>query len=263
MAWRGRWTPVPIPNGVRKMRRSLVREEIYRLLHEWIVNGTLQPEEQMRDVELAEMLGVSRTPVREALRRLEDEGLVLTARNRWTRVAPVSIDDAHNHFPILWALERLALQLTTTPYTASEIDEMNDANRALALALRRGQAIEASTADFHFHQLVTARCPNPEIARIAFEQKLRLRRISICYFQGCLVAEQSVSEHQTVVEALRVHDHWQAAVALERHWTESYGRFLEQVEQIDLDDGEPADDSAAHELPVDPENVGMPTRWSS
>jgi DNA-binding GntR family transcriptional regulator len=245
------------------MRRSLVREEIYRLLHEWIVNGTLQPDEQMRDVELAEMLGVSRTPVREALRRLEDEGLVLTARNRWTRVAPVSISDAHNHFPILWALERLALELTVTPFSTTEIDEVLDANRALALALRRGQAIEASTADFHFHQLVTARCPNPEIARIAFEQKLRLRRISICYFEGCLVAEQSVAEHQAIVEALRVQDHWQAAVAIERHWKESYGRFLEQVEQIGVHGCEPANASEAGAQPIEPENVGMPTRWSS
>lgn len=245
------------------MRRSLVREEIYRLLHEWIVNGTLQPDEQMRDVELAEMLGVSRTPVREALRRLEDEGLVLTARNRWTRVAPVSVSDAHNHFPILWALERLALELTATPFSTTEIDEMLDANRELALALRRGQAIEASTADFHFHQLVTARCPNPEIARIAFEQKLRLRRISICYFEGCLVAEQSVTEHQAVVEALRVHDHWQAAVAIERHWKESYGRFLEQVEQIELDGCESATAPEAFGQTSEPENIGMPTRWSS
>lgn len=245
------------------MRRSLVREEIYRLLHEWIVNGTLQPDEQMRDLELAEMLGVSRTPVREALRRLEDEGLVLTARNRWTRVAPVSVSDAHNHFPILWALERLALELTATPFSTTEIDEMLDANRELALALRRGQAIEASTADFHFHQLVTARCPNPEIARIAFEQKLRLRRISICYFEGCLVAEQSVTEHQAVVEALRVHDHWQAAVAIERHWKESYGRFLEQVEQIELDGCESATAPEAFGQTSEPENIGMPTRWSS
>jgi DNA-binding GntR family transcriptional regulator len=245
------------------MRRSLVREEIYRLLHEWIVNGTLQPDEQMRDVELAEMLGVSRTPVREALRRLEDEGLVLTARNRWTRVAPVSISDADNHFPILWALERLALELAVTPFSTTEIDEMLDANRALALALRRGQAIEASTADFHFHQLVTARCPNPEIARIAFEQKLRLRRISICYFEGCLVAEQSVAEHQAIVEALRVQDHWQAAVAIERHWKESYGRFLAQVEQIDGHGCEPANASEVGVQPIEPENVGMPTRWSS
>ena len=245
------------------MRRSLVREEVYRLLHEWIVNGTLQPDEQMRDIELAEMLGVSRTPVREALRRLEDEGLVLTARNRWTRVAPVSIADAHNHFPILWALERLALELTTSPFTRAEIDEMLDANRALALALRRGQAIEASTSDFHFHQLVTARCPNPEIARISFEQKLRLRRISICYFEGCLVAEQSVTEHQAVVEAFRAHDHWQAAVAIERHWKESYGRFLEQVQHIDTNNCEPANAPESIEQRAEPENVGMPTRWSS
>ena len=249
------------------MRRSLVREEIYRLLHEWIVNGTLQPNEQMRDVELAEMLGVSRTPVREALRRLEDEGLVQTARNRWTRVAPVSIADAHNHFPVIWVLERLALELTATPFTAAEIDAMSDANFAVATALHRGQAVEASTADFHFHQLVTAHCPNSEIARVVFEQKLRLRRISICYFEGCIVAEQSVAEHQAIVDAFRARDQWQAAAAIERHWKDSYGRFLEQVEQIvRVDGGDSVDLSAEHEhngnMPSASERVGMPTRWS-
>ncbi|HVB63256.1 MAG TPA: GntR family transcriptional regulator [Nitrolancea sp.] len=248
------------------MQRSLVREEIYRLLHEWIVNGTLQPDEQMRDVELAETLGVSRTPVREALRRLEDEGLVQTARNRWTRVTPVSIADAHNHFPVLWALERLALELTVTAFTASEIEAMSAANRAVATALGDGQAIEASTADFHFHRLVMERCPNPEIARIAFEQKLRLRRISICYFEGCIVAEQSVTEHQSIVDAFRAHDHWQAAVAIERHWKDSYGRFLEQIERIDREEGDSAHVLGAQgrngEQPIEPDKVGMPTKWS-
>ncbi|HEX3721686.1 MAG TPA: GntR family transcriptional regulator [Nitrolancea sp.] len=245
------------------MQRSLVREEVYRLLHEWIVNGTLQPDEQMRDVELAEMLGVSRTPVREALRRLEDEGLVQTARNRWTRVAPVCIADAHNHFPVLWTLERLALELTVTSFSDSELTEMSETNRAVDAALQIGLAIEASTADFHFHQLLTGRCPNPEIARIAFEQKLRLRRISICYFEGCIVAEQSVREHQAIVDACRGHDHWQAAVAIERHWKDSYGRFLEQIELMSgAADRAHATLESNGAQPFALDKVGMPTRWS-
>lgn len=69
-----------------KIQRTFVRQEAYVKLRNWILDGTLSPGAQLRDKELAEQLGVSRTPIREALLRLEDEGLVKTKPNRSTLV---------------------------------------------------------------------------------------------------------------------------------------------------------------------------------
>jgi DNA-binding GntR family transcriptional regulator len=77
-----------------KIQRTFVRQEAYVKLRNWILDGTLAPGEQLRDKELAKQLGVSRTPVREALLRLEDEGLVKTKPNSSTLVSSIDFHDA-------------------------------------------------------------------------------------------------------------------------------------------------------------------------
>ncbi len=73
---------MPLPQSKNKLSRTLAREEVYGRLRAWIIDGRLGPRELLRDQDIAAIVGVSRTPVREALRRLEDEGLVETALNR-------------------------------------------------------------------------------------------------------------------------------------------------------------------------------------
>ena len=85
-------TVMPIPESGPKISRTLARDDAYNKLRGWIIDGTLKPEEVLHDQHIAALLGVSRTPVREALRRLEDEGLVETALNRWTRVAALDLN---------------------------------------------------------------------------------------------------------------------------------------------------------------------------
>ena len=84
-------TVMPIPESGPKNSRRLARDDAYNKLRGWIIDGTLKPEEGLHDQHIAALLGVSRTPVREAC-RLEDEGLVETALNRWTRVAPLDLN---------------------------------------------------------------------------------------------------------------------------------------------------------------------------
>jgi DNA-binding GntR family transcriptional regulator len=86
---------MPVPPAANKLEKSLMRDDVYSRLRDWIITGTLEPGEKLRDADLAEQLGVSRTPVREALRRLEDEGLIETKQNAWTRVAPVTSGHCH------------------------------------------------------------------------------------------------------------------------------------------------------------------------
>ena len=101
---------MPIPQ-TKILNRTFIRDDVYQSLREWIVRGDLEPGEKLKDKELAAQLGVSRTPVREALRKLENEGLVETSANRWTKVAPITIQDAERIYPIIQKLEELALIL--------------------------------------------------------------------------------------------------------------------------------------------------------
>src|SRR4051794_28317614 len=96
--------PVPEPRPGEASGRTLLRDAAYVRLRDAILDGTLAPGEQLRDAELVAWLGLSRTPIREALARLEQQGLVESAPNRWTRVAPIDRDDARDAFEVVAAL---------------------------------------------------------------------------------------------------------------------------------------------------------------
>src|ERR671935_2998859 len=102
---------MPVPNENAALERDLLRDRAYAALRDAIVDGTLAPGERLRDQELCEWLGLSRTPVREALARLEDDGLVETAPQRYTRVAPVDRADARDAFQVVAAVQSLAAEL--------------------------------------------------------------------------------------------------------------------------------------------------------
>ncbi|MGF1523457.1 MAG: GntR family transcriptional regulator [Leptolyngbyaceae cyanobacterium] len=125
---------MPIPQTAT-LNRVFLRDNVHQSLLRWIIEGVLEPGEKLKDKELAAQLGVSRTPVREALRKLEDEGLVETAANRWTRVAPIALQDAERIYPIIQALETLALTLAFPKLSALNMCQMRDANHQLKAAL--------------------------------------------------------------------------------------------------------------------------------
>ena len=110
-------TVMPIPESGPKISRTLARDDAYNKLRGWIIDGTLKPEEVLHDQHIAALLGVSRTPVREALRRLEDEGLVETGGwNRWTRVQlPLDLNRAAEIYAIIEVLEVLAFKQAFLP----------------------------------------------------------------------------------------------------------------------------------------------------
>jgi DNA-binding GntR family transcriptional regulator len=221
---------MPLPAQVAQIERRLVRERVYVTVREWIVSGTLRPNEKMRDVELAARLGVSRTPVREALQRLEDEGFVQTAPNRWTRVSPLDIGEAWRLYPIIWSLETLAVRAGGHQLTAADLREMTRTNERLARALRQRSAAEASAADRDFHAVVLRRSDNPELIRIVRDLKVKLQRLESGYFGGSVVAERSVAEHRRIVAALKMRRFEGAAKALEANWRNSLDRLSQYLD---------------------------------
>lgn len=221
--------PIPGPHEL-KPGRSLVRDEVYAKVRGWIVDGTLEPEEKLRDADLAEAMGVSRMPVREALRRLEDEGFVQTAANRWTRVAPLDFDEASDLYPILWSLESLAISLAKERLEADDLRAMHAANARLEQALARGDAVEASKADYDFHRVFVLRSDNPRLMALVEDLKVKLRRLDMAYFKGYSVTEQSIAEHQRILEALEARDYDGAAEWIKTNWEESFERVREYAD---------------------------------
>ncbi len=184
------------------LEKSLMRNDVYGHLKKMIVQGTLEPEEKLRDIDLATKLGVSRTPVREALRRLEDEGLVETKHNAWTRVSPVPFDLAERIYPIISTLEPLALEMAFENLTPENFSQMRDLNSQLEQALMLNDAKKAALVDSAFHDVFITASNNPELIVILGGLKTNHIRLEINYWQASTNALQSVQEHARLIAAL-------------------------------------------------------------
>ncbi len=216
---------MPIPEKTNQLNRASMRDKVYHTLLEWITEGVLQPGEKLLDKELAESLGVSRTPVREALGRLEEKALVEASANRWTRVAEISMDEADLIYPIIWTLETLAASTAMAHLTAKDFKSMQTANADLAGAIARGDAVKASEADAAFHDVYIHKTRNHYLMDILYDLKIKHRRLEVFYFGGCACAEASVAEHRQIMAALETQDLENAVDLIRANWQTSLERL--------------------------------------
>jgi len=136
--------------------RSLLRDDVYRRLRDAIVDGTFRPGEQLKDGELAEWLGVSRTPVREALLRLGSSGLVVALPGRSTRVSTIDAPAVRDARDVIAAMHQLVVRQTTGRLRTEDLDRMRDANRRFAEAVDSGDVGAALDADEEMHRIPVA-----------------------------------------------------------------------------------------------------------
>ena len=142
---------MPIPQSDASIDRSLLRDDVFRRLRDAITDGTLAPGEQLRDLELAAWLGVSRTPVREALLRLADAGLVEAKPGRSTTVSTLDVRAEREARDVVAAMHELAVREAVSRMTRADLKAMRDANRRFAAALRAGDLDAALRADDELH----------------------------------------------------------------------------------------------------------------
>lgn len=231
---------MPVPENSKPINRFSMREEVYNTLLDWIMEGILRPGEKVLDKDLAERLGVSRTPVREAIRRLEDKGLIESAANKWTRVARVSIEEPKKFYPIIWTLEELALEQGMEKLCEKDFELMDRLNTKIAKAVNDGDAIKASLTDTEFHNVYIEKSGNQHLIDILQDLKIKFRRVEVTYFGGSACAMVSVEEHAAILEALRNKDSEGAKSIVRQNWVNSLAR-LQEIEQELLEENLPAD----------------------
>jgi len=217
---------MPVSQDRDAIARHLLRDDAYEALRAAIVSGELEPGEQLRDGELCQWLGLSRTPVREALARLGDECLVEVAPQRHTRVAPLVAQDARDAFPVLASMHALAAELAVPCIEREQVECMRELNQAFALALSEGRAEDAYTADDDFHAIFVAVCANAEITRIVDHIAPRLRRLELLR-EGVLPGRRSVAQHEAIVMRAQQGDAARAASAVRENWLE-FGGLVER-----------------------------------
>lgn len=208
-----------------KIQRTFVRQEAYLKIRNWILDGTLAPGIQLRDKELAEELGVSRTPIREALLRLEEEGFVQTKPNRATLVTKIDFHSAFHLYSIVWTLERLALSQAFGSVTEPHVQMMVEANERFLQKMKTRDRLAALEADYDFHSVYVKLSHNQELEKVISEIKQKLKRLDLYYFDKIKDAALSYEEHVQIIKALQDKDLDAALHAVENNWKNSFSRF--------------------------------------
>ncbi|PVE96930.1 GntR family transcriptional regulator [Microbacterium sp. TPD7012] len=157
---------MPIPQQVSGVDRSLLRDDVFRRLRDAIIDGTFLPGEQLKDGDLAEWLGVSRTPVREALLRLGASGLVVAKPGRSTTVSTIDPKAVRDARDVVAAMHVLAVREMAGNATDAELDRMRHANRRFAKALAKDDIAAAMDADEEFHRVPVTVLGNDAIASV-------------------------------------------------------------------------------------------------
>lgn len=195
----------------------LLRDDVFVRLRDAIVDGTFAPGEQLRDLELAQWLGVSRTPVREALLRLGAAGLVTSAPGRSTIVAPLEVRTIRDAQAVVAAMHRLAVSDAVPLLTADDLAVMREANRAFARAIRVGDAEAALAADDEFHAIPVRATGNAALMTVLDQFTPVVRRLERLRFAS-LSGHASVTLHARLVDLAEAGDVEGAATVSFETW---------------------------------------------
>ncbi len=219
-----------LPSSADRDRVSLT-EEAYRVLKREILDNRLPPGFQALEPELARLLGMSRTPVREALIRLQDEGLVEVQRRRGMRVLPVAPADMREIYQILSVLEGEACVLLAARKPRPNIRALIRETDAMEAAAAAGDRESWAKADDRFHRALVALCGNRRLASFSnmlLDQAHRTVMVTLYIRQ---LPTKSVVDHRLVLEDIAAGHSEAARLHLRQHREWGAGELLRILER--------------------------------
>lgn len=191
------------PNFEVKMNEYLpLRDVVFNTLRQAILRGELKPGERLMEIQLANKLGVSRTPIREAIRKLELEGLVLMIPRRGAEVAEIKEKSLKDVLEVREALEELAVQLACEHITQEQIVEMKKAAEEVRVALRSKDITKIAQADVQFHDVINAATDNQKLVQLLNNLREQMYRFRIEYLKNESVYSTVLEEHEALMDAI-------------------------------------------------------------
>ena len=195
----------------------LLPHEIADRLREMIVSGRLAPDEKIHERELCETFGVSRTPLREAVQALAKEGLIQLTPRRGARVAPLTLEDLEEVFPIMGALEALAGELACRHITPDAVKAIRACHDAMLAAYRQGELETYFTLNEEIHERIFRAAGNETLLQMRRSLAARVRRGRFRANLSTHRWRQAVAEHEEIIAAIEDLDGPRLARVLRDH----------------------------------------------
>ena len=176
-----------------------LRDVVFNTLRQAILRGELKPGERLMEIQLANKLGVSRTPIREAIRKLELEGLVLMIPRQGAEVAEITEKSLRDVLEVRKALEELAVQLACDKITEEGIQELEKCAGEFKKILKSDDITEIAEADVRFHDVIYMATDNQKLIQLLSNLREHMYRYRVEYLKNPEVHEQLLKEHEEII----------------------------------------------------------------
>ena len=194
-----------------------LRDVVFNTLREAILKGDLKPGERLMELQLASKLGVSRTPIREAIRMLEQEGLAVTMPRRGAEVAKMTLKDMEDVLEIREALDELAVRLACTRITEEQLNRLTEVKEEFEMSTRTGNVKKIAEADVSFHDVIYEATGNPKLVSLLNTLRAQVYRYRVDYVKNPKNYPVLKREHEANLQGLRDGNTDLAAAAMHEH----------------------------------------------
>ena len=214
-----------------------LRDVVFNTLRQAILKGELKPGERLLEIQLANKLGVSRTPVREAIRKLELEGLVLMIPRKGAEVAEITRQDMEDVLEVRTALEELAVKDACDHITDAQLSELKKASNEFKKALLEGKdLVTCADADMHFHDVILSATNNRRLIQMLNNLSEQMYRYRMEYLKDERTHKTLIEEHDAIRRALKKHDKVKAGAAIRVHIDNQKRSILESLTEKEEDE---------------------------
>ena len=194
-----------------------LRDVVFNTLRQAILRGELKPGERLMEIQLANKLGVSRTPIREAIRKLELEGLVLMIPRKGAEVAEITEKSLKDVLEIRRALEDLAVRLACEKITKEDLKELKKAGDEFKKVLKSQDITEVAEADVRFHDVIYMATDNPKLIQLLNNFREQMYRFRVEYLKKDEVRPQLLAEHDEIIKYITEGNKEEASRVVTRH----------------------------------------------
>jgi len=189
-----------------RFKRKPLRIEVYEFLKQSITRGALKPGQKLNEIDLGNHLGISRTPIREALMRLEHEGIVTMDPGKGAVVSEISKIDLAEIYPIVSTMEGLAARIAAPNMELSDVRKLRKLNQEMARAAKTGDPATFMQLNSEFHQAYLDKCTNQRLCNLVFSYKEQIYRFRIFSLNLPNRMNESVREHAQIIDAFERKD---------------------------------------------------------
>lgn len=206
-----------------------LRDVVFRTLRQAILTGEMKPGERLLEIHLANKLGVSRTPIREAIRMLELEGLVIMVPRRGAQVAQITEKSMSDVLEVRCALDELAVELACERISEEEKRELEDACGAFEKATVTKQVHVIAKADVEFHDIIFKAAGNPRLTQMINNLAEQMYRYRFEYIKDETQHQMLIEEHRRICESISNRDVAAAKEAIRVHIENQEKSIIRQI----------------------------------